>query len=74
MWCVIDGGRRCVESVAQREMGMDIFRDGLEGGGRGDSRESVNGTIALLLAFGRAGCSKCVHIGGRVWGILKSQD
>lgn len=51
MWCVIDGGRRCVEPVAQREMGMDMFRDGLEGGGRGDSRESVNGTIALTSCF-----------------------
>lgn len=28
---------------------MDVFRDEPEGGGRASSRESVNGTIALLV-------------------------
>ena len=61
--------------MVQTEVGIDVFRDGLEGGGTADSRESVNGTIALLVAFGRASCSKCcVHIGGRALGIPKSND
>lgn len=54
---------------------MDTFRDGPEGAGRADSSESMNGTIALLTAFGRADCSKCcMCTGGRAWGIPKSKD
>lgn len=66
MWCGIDGGGRWVEPVVQMEVGIDVFRDGPEWDGRTDSKESINGTIASLVAFGRAGCSKCyMHIGGR---------
>lgn len=60
--------------MAQMEMGMDIFRDGPEQRGRAGSRESRNGMIALPAACGRAGFSKCVHVGGRAWGIPKSKD
>lgn len=37
--------------MVQVEVGMDMFRDGPEWSGRAGSRESMNGTMALLVAF-----------------------
>lgn len=61
--------------MTQMEVGMDVFRDGPEWAGRADSRECMNGTIALLITFGRTDCSNCcMCIGGTAWGIPKSKD
>jgi len=66
-------GREADRTCGPSEVGMDVFRDGPEGG-RAGSRESMNGTIALCVAFGRYGYSKCcVDIGGRAWGIPESE-